>query len=421
MASTSNKNTISLLFFSLGSFLLSYTTAIIFARALGANGYEDYAVAVSTLAIIATLAEMGTGKYALRIMPAYRENQFWSLAKGYFRFSAILILLVSMLLVTIITVLEYLEDGVFGGYALRLAILFLPIIALVGAGSEFVMANMAVIRSALVTRLLVPGSTLLLGILWVVSPYELTVIQAILFYGFGWVIGFFAVVLFLRQSTQVEIRKVQSEFRSREWVVKVLPFLFFALLITTLAKVGVIVLEIVHPHETIVAVYAVAAETGTFIYLIAKSTDKMFLPDVSVLIERKDFIGLRLKQKRRWLWLGSACVLFLLVIFLFGKKILLLFGPEFVSGYPALCIIATSTSVWTMSSLSPSYLKYIGKERFVIILTSLTIVAHVGLCFLLSYYYGLTGAAISYALPVILLYVTMAFYANNQLTKQMKV
>ena len=44
MSNVSNKNAGSLVLFSMGSFALSYATAIVFARALGADGYDDYAV-----------------------------------------------------------------------------------------------------------------------------------------------------------------------------------------------------------------------------------------------------------------------------------------------------------------------------------------------------------------------------------------
>ena len=52
MSNVSNKNAVALLLFSVGSFALSYATTIVFARTLGANGYDDYAVAVSALTTI---------------------------------------------------------------------------------------------------------------------------------------------------------------------------------------------------------------------------------------------------------------------------------------------------------------------------------------------------------------------------------
>ena len=420
MSNVSNKNAGSLVLFSMGCFALSYATAIVFARALGADGYDDYAVAVSSVTILATLAEMGTGKYAMRVMPAYTLSRRWSLASGYLRFSVLLILLSSLVLTFVTATPEFFENGVFGDYALGIVVLFLPVMAWVGAGSEFVMANQAPIRSAFVTRLLVPGATLALGVAWVRSSFEFTAPRGVLCYGLGWVAGLVAVAVFLSQTTRSEIGGARPEYRSREWMTNSLPFLFFALLVTVLAKVGVIVLEIVHPQEATVAVYAAAAETAAFIYLVAKSTDKMFLPDLSVRIEQRDGAAIRAGRIRRWIWLGPLCVLYLVAVVFFGKQILGLFGEEFVAGYPALCIMAVATSVWTMASLAPSYLKYLGMNRFVIVATTATVVAHIGLCFPLGRFFGATGAALSYAIPVTLLYITLALVASRQIRKKMR-
>ncbi len=411
------KETVFLLAFSLGSFALSYGTAIVFARALGANGYDDYAVAISSAVILSTLAEMGTGKYALRIIPAYSERRDWSAAHGYIRFSAGLILVTSSLLAIAGTAWEYFKDGQFGNYALGFVLLFLPIMAWVGAGSELLTANRAAIQSAFITRLLVPGATLIFAIIWVASPWDLTASQGVLCYGTGWMAGLIAVFVFLKQTTREEIYIAPTEHRTREWLVSIWPFLYFALLISVLAKIGVIILEFVAPQEATVAVYSAAAETGTFIYIVAKSTDKLYLPTVSTMLEQKDQSGLTQGRWDRWAWLGSLCATFLLVIVIFGKQILGLFGPEFVDGYAALCITAFATVVWTMSSLAPSYLKYVQRQQFVVVATTLTVLAHIVLCIPLGFWYGATGAAISYAIPVITMYLTMAIMATWELRK----
>lgn len=417
MSTVSNRNTITLLIFSSGSFVLSYATTFVFVRGMGAEGFDDYAVAVSSMVILASIAEMGTGKYAMRAIPEYTENKKWSLAKGYFRFSIILIILVSLVLLVVTSLVEYQEDSVLWDYALGLAILFLPAVALTGAVAEFLMANLAVIRSALVTRILIPGATLIIGFAWVYSSTGFTAIQGVLSFGTGWLIGLIAVIWFLKRTTRLEIRIAKPLYHTSEWRFRIIPFVFFAMLITTLPRIGIIILEIVNPQETTVAVYAVAAETGAFIYLIAKSTDKMYLPHLSVLIERRDITTMIAEQRKRWLWIGTVSIFFLLGIFIFGKNILLLFGKEFVEGYMALCIIAVSTTIWTMTSLAPSYLKYLGKNRIVLVATAITVLTHIGLCFPLGYYYGATGAAISFAVPVILLYSLFSIVAGFYLRK----
>ena len=415
MSDVRKSETASLLAFSIGSFALSYATAIAFARALGANGYDDYAVAVSSAVILATLAEMGTGKYALRIIPAYSERGDWAAANGYIRFSAGLMLVTSSILAIAGTVWEYFKDGQFGNYALGLVLLFLPVMAWVGAGSELLTANRAAIQSAFITRLLVPGATLVLALILIASPVDLTPSQSVLCYGLGWAIGLMAVFIFLRKTTREEILAALPTHQTREWLTSIWPFLYFALLISMLAKIGVIILEIVAPQEATVAVYSAAAETGTFIYIVAKSTDKLYLPTVSTMLEKKDQAGLTQGRWDRWMWLGSICAGFLLVVFLFGKHILGLFGPEFIEGYAALCIIATATTVWTMSSLAPAYLKYVQKQKFVVVATTLTLLAHIALCIPLGYWFGATGAAVSYAIPVIAMYLTMGILASKEL------
>jgi len=409
------KKTFTLLLFSLVSFALSFATAIFFARALGADGYDDYAVAISTSAILTTLAEMGTGKFAMRIIPVFVVNKQWSQAKGYGRFAAGLILATSVGIALIVAASEFYVDGKFGNYALGVVILFLPAMAWLGAGAEFLTANQAAVRAAFIMRLLLPASTLAFAVAWNVLPFELTAPRGVLCYGSGSVVGLAAVWLLLRQATPRETFAANAEYQPKDWFTGALPFLAFALLLTVLAKVGVIVLEIVYPQESMVAVYSAAVDTGTFIYFVAKSTDKLFLPEISLMIERKDAAELRRMRRWRWAWMGAVCGTFLSIVVMFGRRILSLFGEEFIKGYPALCIIAFATSVWTMASISPTYLKYVNKNKFVVIATGLTVAAHIALCFPLGRYFGATGAALSYAIPVMTLYVTLSFVANRHL------
>ncbi|MDG2385473.1 MAG: oligosaccharide flippase family protein [Pirellulaceae bacterium] len=406
-----------LLVFSMLSFALSYATAIVLARGLGADGYDNYAVAVSFAAILATLAEMGTGKYALRIMPAYSERHDWSAARGYLRFSMRWTLIASLSLAIIGAVWEYSRDGVFGNYALGVVLLFLPAMAWVGAGSEFVTANQAAIRSGFVTRLLVPGVTLLLALLWIESRFTLTATSGGICYGLGWLAGVIAVYCLVLRTTRKEILNATPVFKNSEWLKSIWPFLYFALLISVLAKIGVIILEVVAQNEAIVSIYSVAAETGMFIGIVAKSTDKLYLSNVSTLLERRDLDGLKHLARVRWLWIGSITLLFLSATFFFGKQILAMFGEEFVEGYAALCVVAVSSSVWTMNSLTPAFLKYLHRQKLVVITTTLTVLIHVLFCVPLGYWFGATGAAVSYAIPVIGMYLMMAVLARQELTR----
>lgn len=110
--------------------------------------------------------EFGTGKYAMRVLPMYAEGGEWGLARGYRRFAKTTILLVSGLLAALVLVPDLIEGESWSLTAMGVAVLFLPVMALVGYGAEVVQANHATVRAAVVSRLVVPGATLVGLLVW---------------------------------------------------------------------------------------------------------------------------------------------------------------------------------------------------------------------------------------------------------------
>ena len=413
---SSNKQAGILVGLSFVAFGLGYATTILSARAVGPEGYDDFAVAVSTAAILSTLAELGIGKYALRVVPAFRERHEWGLLHGFRRFTFVAVGLFAVLLAGGTVLLEGLERGQYATFALGVLMLFLPAMACVGVGADLLMGHRAAVRSGLVMRVVVPGTSLLLLLLWELKERPLGPAGAAAIFGAGSVVGLVVLTLFLRQVTPDPVRKAPAEWHAGRWVGHSLPFLGMALLITLLIRAAVLVLELVDATDETIGAYAAAAETGAFVYLLAKSTDKLYLPDASLLIERGDMAALRRARTKRWLFLGPACAAFLVAVFVWGKDILRLFGDEdFVAGYPALCIISAGTSVWTMLSVAPTYLQYRGQNTLVLTSTVITILVHIGLCAWLGSRYGATGAALSFAVPVSVLHVGLAIHASRQL------
>jgi O-antigen/teichoic acid export membrane protein len=216
--------------------------------------------------------------------------------------------------------------------------------------------------------------------------------------------------LFLVQTTAPELSSAPIVVTPRHWFSQAVPFLFFALLLVAMTKTTLLVLQRV-ASDSDVSRFAVALETGMLLYLIAKSTDKMFLPRLSILLERRDVAALIRMRNRRLLWVGAVCLAFLAAVVLFGRDLLALFGPGFADGYGALVIVSGATAVWTLFSLAPSYLQYVGQARFVVRATVGCVLASVVLTWELGTRYGDIGAAIAFAAPVALLYAAFAIHA----------
>ena len=165
--------------------------------------------------------------------------------------------------------------------------------------------------------------------------------------------------------------------------------------------------------ELEVAWFAAAMETGCLILLLSKSTDKYFQPHISIMLEREAWDEGAKMRRRRLRWIGSACAAFLLLVFSLGKPILRLYGEPFEAGYPALCLIAIGACAWTMFSLAPAYLKFVGQSRFVFAATVCGAVAMAGLTGLLGIWHGATGAAGAFCIVLCSLAVTNLVHANR--------
>jgi O-antigen/teichoic acid export membrane protein len=399
-----------LLLFTATNFVVVYATGVLLARQLGVQRYDEYAVAVASLTILSTLAELGTGKYAMRLLPVLAERGAWGAMRGYRRFATTTVLTASVLL-ALAFALPQLSGGLDAGLV---ALAFLPAVALVGYGAEVVQANHATLRAALLARIVVPGLTLAGVALATLRTEELTANLAVALYGAGWLAGLLLLRRFLASTTPPQVRDAAPESTPRSWLVEGLPFLVFALLIVALTKVGLVVFERVAADND-ASVYAAVLETGAFLYVFAKSTDKMFLPGISLALERRDAAFLREERRRRLTWMSVVCVVFVGTVVLFGRSILGLYGDAFRVGHRSLVLVSAGTAVWTLFSIAPTYLKYVGRARFVELATAAAVLAHVVLTWLLGRSHGHLGAAVAYALPIALLYGTFAFVARREL------
>jgi len=401
-----------LLLFTGSNFFITYLTGVLLARMLGVEGYDEYAVAVALVTILSTLAELGTGKYAMRILPVYVERREWGAARGYRRWAARTVLVASALLVAVFAVPGVMTTGLQNASATVVALCFLPALALVGYGAEVVQANGATLFAAILSRVVVPGVTLVLVAAYGLVAGDLSAIGGVVLFGLGWVAGLLLLRFFLVRTTPREVTAADPVMSPWAWLGGARPFLVFALLVVALTKVSLIVFKQVGAGPD-VSVFAAALETGSFIYLIAKSTDKMFLPQIATALERKDANWMLAERRRRLIWIAAICGGFLAVVVIFGREILGLYGPDFVEGYWALVVVSAATAIQTLFSLAPSYLKYVGKKHFVNASTAVAVAGVVALTWLLGARYGATGAAIGYGLPTAALYVLFSLVGTR--------
>jgi len=211
-----------------------------------------------------------------------------------------------------------------------------------------------------------------------------------------------------------EFRRGKRDMARRsQWLVHSLPLLISSLMMTSLTSAGTIILEILHPSEAVVAIYAIAMQTSGLISLIGTSTNRYYLPMMVVLIERRDHQALELLLQKRIRLIASFVTLYISVLCAWGTEILELFGSDFSAGWSALLISASGATFSTLFADAPYYLQFMGRNKVVISSMTAAAAMMVVLSFFLGWYYGATGVAIAYALPTAALFSYLKWYASR--------
>ena len=278
---------------------VGYAASITAARILGPAAFENYAVAIATLSLLATLAEAGVGKYALKVVPGYAPHSSgrWLPAIGDSVSRA------TLMISTVLAVGGIMWEGVqideFGGYPLGVAAFFLPAAALAAVGVDFVMANRAAVAGTVIARLVIPGTTL---ILLIAAGKWLSNVSggiAVTCFGIGSVIGAVVCGMAFRLTSPRQIFSVAPKYDRGEWLRECGYFMGVSFLMSWILRVSLVILELLPVAEAEVGYFAAALETGCLILLLSKSTDKLFQPDMSVIVQEGDIArGIRLRNRR---------------------------------------------------------------------------------------------------------------------------
>jgi O-antigen/teichoic acid export membrane protein len=405
--------------FSVANYALLYVTSILLARTLSVPDFDDYNVAVSSVLVLTSLATLGLEKYALRCLPAWQNHQDWARSKGFVLFARKLILFTSVVLVILFCLTLELTLSLRGKpYHLAIVIvaLFLPATAMFQFILEVAAAYGGQVKGVATYRLLFPALLFALNAaVWILLAAS--GVSAAFCYGAAWILAI--AVLYVTTQSYVPAPVHQAEPISEPglWMRGALPMAAGSLVLTMLAQTGVIILELNHPDEAVVSAYAVAFQTGTFVVILATATNRLYAPRISALLDRGDLQALRSMARYRLLVIGPLTLFYLFVILAFGPSILSLFGPQYATEYPALCLIALGASISTIFSLAPTYMHFTNRDRIVLAALVAAAVLNLALCIPLSDRYGALGAAIAYAVPIALLHVGLWFFELYDLVR----
>jgi len=396
-----------------------YLSTVLLARQLHVDGFDDYVVASAVFMLMATVAPLGSEKYALRALPVYFERKDWARARGYLRFSLRRVTAVSLLLAAAGVAWALWPGATLTDSArpsVAVAALGVPVGALVHFGLEALTALGRKVAALAIFRVAVPATALACIGLLLALRVELSATLAVACWGPAWLLGLVLMMLAGRRSLPLALRHAVPLDETPHWRVESRPFFVYRMALGLLGQSGLIAMAWLQAPAAAIGAYAAAAGTAGLATVLATATNRAYGRRLSILLERGDHPGVLRLRRERLRWLLPALGLFLGICFVFGRDILEMFRPAFAdAGTTALHILAVGASVSVLLSLAPTYLKYKRRKQATYITVACAALLQTLLLILLVPPLSATGAATAHAVSMCGMYGAFAWLAQREL------
>jgi len=399
------------------SALLAYGSQVLFARWMGGFEFGIYVYVWTWVLLIGQALDLGLATAAQRFIPEYREQKRFDHLRGYLFGSRIVAVGVAMLVAAFCAGLVRLLQPWLDDYTvvpLYLACAALPAYALSnvqdGISRSYDWVALGIVPTYIVRQLLLTAfmaTAYLAGL-------PLDAITALVLAGVALWLPPLGQLVILKQRLAAHIEAGPRSYDFRLWIGTALPILLAEGFYLLLAHTDVLMLQQFRSPDE-VAVYYAAAKTLAFVSFIGFSIAATTAHRCAAYQAAGDTQGLHdflAKVIRFTFWPSLAVTLVLLV---FGRPLLSLFGPGFGDGHHLMFIMAVGLVARAAIGPMERFLNMLGQQRACALVYASAFGINVVLCLLLIPYYGAIGAAIAIATALIVETLSLALVAKHEL------
>jgi O-antigen/teichoic acid export membrane protein len=393
------------------SAVLAFGSQVLLARWMGTFEFGIYVYVWTWVLLLGQAIDLGLGTAAQRFIPEYRERGFVALLRGFVsgsRWLAVSIALgIAVIGVCGVRLIEpWLDDYMV--IPLYLACVTMPAYALAnvqeGISRSYDWISLAMAPAYVARQLLL---TVLMAAAYF-AHLPMTAVTAMIVAGVSiWLPTLWQMLLVNRRLAK-RIEPGPKAYEFRIWLTTALPILMVEGFYSLLAYTDVLVLQHFRsPSE--VAVYYAAAKTlalVSFIYYSVSATTAHRFSTYHVAGDRKGLSAF-ISQSIKWTFWPSLAATVLLLIF--GRPMLSLFGAQFTDGYYLMFVLAFGLLARAAIGPIERLLNMLGEQRICATVYATAFGVNLGLCFVLIPLFGMLGAAMATAsaltIESILLYV----------------
>ena len=375
--------------------VLGYLVQMLLARWLGSTDFGTYRYALTWSTLLAGFALWGFNASGARFISQYIQQEAPQKLRGFLIGSTALVLATAVLIaalgIAFVLLFPKASESIYAG-PMIIALIGVPGLALLSLQKN----NLRAFRWALIAE--IPpalGRPIIMLALVTLCYFTLPVltptIAAGAFVTTLVIVALFQAILF-RRKLRAEIESAPPSFDFKEWLGVSLPMFYGRVFLLASRRADLILIGLMlEPAD--VGIYAIAQSVTRLISLTTVSVVAYARPTIASMYlrdRRGDIQRLLNVLVNLTFWPSLAIVIGLV---LFGDKVLLLFGEDFVAGYTVLIILAIGLLIHVGGGFVGVLLNMTGAQAMVARILGWTAVIKVVLTVIGIYLFGTVGAA----------------------------
>jgi O-antigen/teichoic acid export membrane protein len=387
-----------------GHIILTYAYGILIARFLGSGDYGNFFLGITVFNLICLFALGGVEDTLMRFIGLYAASGEENQTRAVIRFSFLFAIGAGIVLGFACFMLKgVMADRIFHKPELAVVMTYIslaiPVFALMNVSVTAIRGYKIVFPYVFVRKIFLPAISLALAAAVMLTGGDLRnlslsyLLSVFISAGFGYALLTRYLSPFDGKTDPLADRRHFFSFLRAAYAINIL--IFFA------TWSDLIILGIMSSSEQL-GIYFAAKRTAMAIGILMLSLNVILGPVISHLYSGRQYDQLSHAFKTATLWIVVLGLPVLVMILLFSKEILLLFGPEFTNGRLSL-IILTCGQFLNLSVGSVGYMLLMtGNQRWMVMDAIGAVCLNIPLMILLVSRYGIVGAAWASAITLAL-------------------
>jgi O-antigen/teichoic acid export membrane protein len=396
---------------------LAFGVQVALARLLGVEQYGVYVFVLSWVGLLILVARLGLDVSAVRFVPQYRLRGEWSLLHGLLRTSVLAVATAGIVLgIGLALAMRFVPDRFVGGQpgvGLAAAVL-LPLVALSYLVQGIVRGARQVVRAELMESIIRPLILIALVALIAFTLGRPTAVHAMSANAAGTFVALTLGGYWAARALRAGLRNTRPEFDLPAWTSTAVPFMLMGGMNIILDQTDLLVIGIfLGPEDA--AIYAAGARVAAQTVFLLTAADVVIAP----LVAEYSAAG-RVQELQRALTLSARGVLVFavgvaLVLIVFGRPILGLFGDAFRAGYAPMVTLVVAKLINALTGSVGMVMNMTGHQRVSATIIGTCAALNLVLNLLLTPRFGLQGAAIATAISIASWNIAMGLFVRYRL------